>query len=65
MKSKCQAKANEGFREHFEEKKIPSRGDPPQELRSASWQQEQLLKWKNSVRYWRDIWQLLRTTLLV
>jgi len=21
MKSKCQAKANEGFREHFEEKK--------------------------------------------
>lgn len=39
--------------------KIPSRGDTLLELRSASWQLEQLLEWKKNVRYWRDIWQLL------
>lgn len=30
---------------------IPLRGDTLQELRSASWQLEQLLKWKKNVRY--------------
>lgn len=48
----------EGFRETGG-KNIPLRGDTLQELRSASWQLEQLLKWKKNVRYWRDAWQLL------
>lgn len=33
---------------------MPLRGDIPQELRSASWQSEQLLKRMRNVRYWRD-----------
>lgn len=39
--------------------KIPSRGDTPQELRSANWQLRTAFEVEENVRYWRERWQLL------